>query len=59
MGDRFTVADAYLTTVLNWVERAGLALDPWPEVLDYRERQRQRPAVKRAIKTEMALLAPA
>ncbi|MBS2034636.1 glutathione S-transferase family protein [bacterium] len=56
VGNQFTVADAYLVTVLNWVERAGLSLEPWPAVAAYRERLRQRPAVARAMQSEMAML---
>lgn len=57
VGNQFTVADCYLVTVLNWVERAGLDLSAYPAVSAYRERLRQRPSVARAMQTEMALLA--
>jgi glutathione S-transferase len=48
----FTVADAYLVTVLNWAPYAGLDLSPWPSVGSYFERLAQRPSVARAMAEE-------
>lgn len=59
VGDKFTVADSYLVTVLNWVERAGLSLKAWPAVAAYRKLHNKRPGVLRATETEMAMLEPA
>jgi glutathione S-transferase len=56
VGDHFTVADSYLVTVLNWVEKAGLDLKAWPAIAAYRRLHNQRPGVQRATQTEMALL---
>jgi glutathione S-transferase len=53
--DRFTVADAYLVTVLNWAPYAGIDLAQWPAVAAYNERLRQRPSVARALADEFAL----
>jgi len=53
--DRFTVADAYLTTALNWSAAVGLKLDPWPAVAAYYQRMLQRPALGRAVREEFAL----
>jgi glutathione S-transferase len=53
--DRFTVADAYLVTVLNWVAPAGLDLSPWPAVQAYHQRLLKRPAVARACGEEFAM----
>lgn len=55
LGDRFTVADAYLVTTLNWAAPAGADLSHWPVLKAYHARQCQRPAVARAIGEEMAL----
>ena len=55
LGDRFTVADAYLVTTLNWAAPAGADLSRWPVLKAYHARQCQRPAVARAIAEEMAL----
>lgn len=53
--DRFTVADAYLVTVLNWARFVGLDLEQWPAVKSYLERMLQRPSVTKAIAEELAL----
>lgn len=53
--DDFSVADAYLTTTLNWTRNAGIDLKPWPAVTAYHKRMTARPAVARAIAEEMAL----
>ncbi len=53
--DRFTVADAYLYTVLNWSNATPVDLTPWPAVQSYRARLQARPAIARAFKEELAL----
>lgn len=55
VGDRFTVADAYLVTALNWVAPAGLDLGRWPVLAAWHATQLQRPAVARAVAEECAL----
>lgn len=45
MGDTFTVADAFLVTVLNWAKLGGIDLAKWPKLSDYQARIRQRAAV--------------
>ncbi len=52
MGTTFTVADAYLVTVLNWTKAAGIDLGQWPRLKDYRLRVRARPAVGDALEAE-------
>ena len=52
----FTVADAYLLTILNWCEHAGVALTDWPVLKAYRGRLRARPAIARAMAEEYPLL---
>lgn len=56
LGEGFTVADAYLLSVLNWCETAGVAIADWPVLLAYRTRLRARPSVARAMAAEMPLL---
>lgn len=51
MGD-FTVADAYLFTVLRWAPRLNVDLAPWPAITAYMERIAARPAVVAAMKEE-------
>jgi glutathione S-transferase len=53
--DRFTVADAYLVTVLNWTKPTGIDLAQWPAVLAYFRRMHQRDSVARAFAEELAL----
>ena len=48
----FTVADAYLFTVLRWTPRLDIDLSNWPVLKDYMERMAARPAVKAAMKEE-------
>lgn len=59
VGDRFTVADAYLVTALNWTAPAGVDLRRWPVLADWQAEQLKRPAVARAIGEEFALRAAA
>ena len=53
----FSVADAYLTTVLNWTIATPVDLKPWPAVEGYLSRMKSRPVVARAMKEEFALYA--
>jgi len=48
VGDHFTVADAYLYTILTWTRIAGIDLSAWPVLAAYRDRIQQRPAVQAA-----------
>ena len=52
MNDGFTVADAYLFTVLNWCSLFKLDLSKWPALTDYLARIATRPAVQAALKAE-------
>jgi glutathione S-transferase len=53
--DRFTIADAYLVTVLNWGRASGIDLSKWPSVLAYFKRMQERPSVVKALGEELAL----
>jgi glutathione S-transferase len=53
--DRFTVADAYLVTVLNWTKPTGIDLAQWPALHAYFRRMHKRDSVARAFAEEMAL----
>lgn len=50
MGDEFSVADAYLFTMLQWAN--GLKIDVGPVLSAYRDRVAARPAVKATLKAE-------
>jgi glutathione S-transferase len=52
LGDAFTVADAYLLTVVNWMRPAGLDPNAWPRLKEYRARLSQRPSVRAALEAE-------
>ena len=52
MGDKFTVADAYLFTVLRWSPRIEIDLAKWPNVKAYVDRVAARPKVQEALKAE-------
>jgi len=52
LGDSFTVADAYLFTVLGWLRYVGMGLDQWPQLKAYHGRIAGRPAVQAAMKAE-------
>ena len=51
-GDTFTVADAYLFTVLRWSGRIKLDLSPYTNVTAYMDRVQARPKVQEAMKAE-------
>ncbi len=53
--EHFTVADAYLYTVLNWSMATPVDLERWPALRDYHARLRQRPSIARAFDEELAL----
>ena len=53
--DRFTVADAYLTVVLNWSRATSIDFEQWPALKDYFSRMRRRPSIARALAEEGAL----
>lgn len=53
--DRFSVADAYLATVLNWAAHGGIDLAQWPRVKEYYDRQLLRPSMAKALAEELAL----
>jgi glutathione S-transferase len=54
--DHFSVADAYLVTVINWtMATPPIELSKWPNVKAYYERLRQRPSIVKAIAEEFEL----
>ena len=54
LGERFSVADGYLFTVLNWTQWMGIDLAQWPSLVAFQERVGSRPAVKAALAAEAA-----
>jgi glutathione S-transferase len=51
-GEVFTVADAYLFTILRWAVRVKLDMSPWPVLADYLKRVAARPAVRDVLLAE-------
>ncbi|OJH36924.1 glutathione binding-like protein [Cystobacter ferrugineus] len=53
--ERFSVADAYLFTVLNWCMATPVDLKKWPALAAYSARLRERPSVAKAFAEERVL----
>jgi glutathione S-transferase len=51
-GQQFTVADAYLFTVVSWSGMLKVDLTPFPALVAFQQRVAARPAVQRAMKAE-------
>lgn len=52
MGGQYTVADAYLFTMSQWLEGDGVDPARFPKVQDHTRRMNERPAVKRVLAAE-------
>jgi len=52
LGEQFSVADAYLFTILNWCRGVGIDLNDWPVLAAYQKRVAARPAVREAMRAE-------
>ena len=52
MGSQFSVADAYLFTLLRWSKGVGIDLAQWPSLNAYQDRIGDRAAVKEALDVE-------
>ena len=59
MGSRFTVADAYLYTILRWAPFVGIELAKWPVIAAYKARVEARPHVREALLAEGLIKEPA
>ena len=57
MGDKFSVADAYLFTILSWAGTVGFDLGKWPLLQQYAARIAQRPKVVETLQAEGLLKA--
>lgn len=54
MGERYTICDAYLFTLAQWLEADGVVPARIPKVIDHRKRMSERAQVKKAIAEELA-----
>lgn len=52
MGDRFSAADAYLFTVLNWTAMHNIDVGKWPNIKGFMGRVAERPKVQETMKAE-------
>jgi glutathione S-transferase len=52
VGNRFSIADAYLFTIVDWSRAARVPLDAFPRVAAFLERVRARPSVAEALRRE-------
>mgnify|MGYP001560840919 CR=1 FL=1 len=52
MGAQYTVADAYLFTILRWSHHLKVDLTPYPALMGYVERVKARPATMVTLKNE-------
>lgn len=52
MGERFSAADAYLFTLLNWGQWTHVELSRWPALQKFAARVSARPKVQEALKAE-------
>ena len=52
MGSQFTVADAYLFTMLTWAKNFKFDLSQWPGIASYFDRVAARPSVKATLEAE-------
>jgi glutathione S-transferase len=51
-GDAFTIADAYLFTIVNWHHFLKFDIERWPALQRFQERVAARPQVKKALEDE-------
>ena len=58
MGKQFTVADAYLYTILRWTGFVGMDLKRWPVLSAYESRVGSRPKVREALVAEGLIKVP-
>lgn len=59
MGKQFTIADAYLYTILRWTSFVGIDLAKWPLLAAYEARVGARPKVQEALIAEGLVKQPA
>jgi glutathione S-transferase len=54
LGDAYSIADAYLFTLAQWIEADGVDTTRLPRVMEHRSRMAARPSVQKAIAAELA-----
>ena len=56
MGEHYTICDPYLFTLAQWLEADGVDPGRIPRVIDHRRRVGERPATRKAIAEELAVV---
>jgi len=54
MGEKYSLCDAYLFTLAQWLEADGVDISLIPKVHEHRERTRERPGTTRALNEELS-----
>jgi len=54
MGERYTVCDAYLFTLSQWLDGDGVDVRRFPKVVELQQRMNARPAAQRALAAQRA-----
>ncbi|WP_299584009.1 glutathione transferase GstA [uncultured Microbulbifer sp.] len=52
LGDSLSVADAYLYTIIRWLQAKHFDMSRWPKLQAFQERMEARPAVQQALRNE-------
>jgi glutathione S-transferase len=52
LGETFTIADAYLFTVVNWTNFHAVDISPFPNLKAFQARIASRPSVQQALEAE-------
>lgn len=55
LGERFSVADGYLFTVLGWTKWVGIEIEAWPALAAFQQRIGARASVRDALAAEAAI----
>jgi glutathione S-transferase len=52
MGEEYSISDIYLYTIARWLEADDVDIEPFPRVIDHRQRMSEIPAIKRVLEQE-------
>jgi len=52
LGDKFSIADAYLFVITNWTGLTGIDLEKWPNIISFSQRVAKRKSVQESMRAE-------
>lgn len=52
VGDKFSIADAYLFVITGWTGLTGIELEKWPNIVSFSERVAKRDSVQQSMRSE-------